>query len=119
MYSKMYSEGRVYGKKKPPTNRILFQKSVFDFWDGTDFQTDFPMQQHDTYSYRHFIHLLEPLPTMDGDFNADSELLVDLEDAVVAQVVISNNTAMAMLQEEGNVVPAVNRESNTTINQCH
>jgi hypothetical protein len=56
---------------------------------------------------------------MDGDFNADSELLVDLEDAVVAQVVISNNTAMAMLQEEGNVVPAVNRESNTTINQCH
>ena len=61
---------------------------------------------------RHFIHLLEPLATMDGDFNADSnELVLDWEDAVVAQVVISNNTAMAMLQEDNAAVPDVIRES--------
>jgi hypothetical protein len=47
---------------------------------------------------------------MDGDFNADSKL-VDLEDAVVSQVVISNNTAMAMLQEDNAAVPDVIRES--------
>jgi hypothetical protein len=49
---------------------------------------------------------------MDGDFNADSnELVLDWEDAVVAQVVISNNTAMAMLQEDNAAVPDVIRES--------
>jgi hypothetical protein len=48
----------------------------------------------------------------DGDFNADNKLLVDLEDAVVSQVVIiSNNTAMAMIQEDNAAVRDVIRES--------
>jgi hypothetical protein len=48
----------------------------------------------------------------DGDFNADNKLLVDLEDAVVSQVVIiSNNTAMAMIQEDNAAVQDVIRES--------
>jgi hypothetical protein len=44
---------------------------------------------------------------MDGDFNADSNALVlDWEDAVVAQVVSSNNTVITILQEEDNSVPS-------------